>query len=313
MAISAFILAAGKGKRLYPFTLHTPKPMLPLLNKPIIQHSIERLLHANINQIGIVIPNNDVIIRNYIDKTFPHLDPVFVIQEKALGTAHAVLQIENYVETESFIVIAGDSLFPVHYLQQLCLTHLKEGNTITLSLEKMEFDLMKSSSTVDYRDGRVWQVREKPLTLEEVLSDLNSSALYMFSTAIFKRLSTIRKSIRGEFELATAINRTIDDGYRVGGVITSRVWHVSNSHDLWRFNLKFLSESSEKDMNNNKIGENVTFSKSSKIINSIIGDNAVINKDLRIENTVILSDSIVTRNYQNALVQKDYFETFSSK
>ena len=91
MTLSAFILAAGKGKRLYPFTLHTPKPMLPLLNKPIIQHSIERLLRANIDQIGIILPDNDLIIRNYIHKTFPQLDPVFIIQEKALGTAHAVL------------------------------------------------------------------------------------------------------------------------------------------------------------------------------------------------------------------------------
>ena len=60
-------------------------------------------------------------------------------------------------------------------------------------------------------------------------------------------LSNIKKSIRGEYELATAINKTIDDGYRVGGVITNRVCHVSNSYDLWRFNLEFLREYSEKD------------------------------------------------------------------
>ncbi len=313
MNISAFILAAGKGKRLYPYTLHTPKPMLPILNKPIIQHSIERLLYSNIYQIGIIIPNNDLIIKEFIHKVFPKLNPVFITQEKALGTAHAVSQIENYVETDNFIVIAGDSLFPVPYLQQLCLTHQKEGNTITLSLEKMEFDLMKSSSTVDYRDGRVWEIREKPATLEEILSDLNSSALYMFSTAIFKTLGKIKKSIRGEYELATAINKVIDDGYRVGGVITDRLCHISDSKDLWRFNLKFLSESSEKDENKNKIGQNVTLPISFKIKNSIIGDYVVINNDLRIENTVVLPKTIVKRNYKNALVQTDYFETFSSE
>ncbi|MFX0085362.1 MAG: sugar phosphate nucleotidyltransferase [Candidatus Hodarchaeota archaeon] len=313
MTISAFILAAGKGKRLYPYTLHTPKPMLPILNKPILQHSIERLLHSNINKIGIIIPNNDLIIKKFINKVFPKLNPAFIIQEKALGTAHAVSQIETHVETDNFIVIAGDSLFSVFYLQQLCLTHQKEGNMITLSLEKMEFDKMKSSSTVDYRDGRVWEVREKPTTLEEVFSDLNSSALYIFSTAIFKTLSKIKRSIRGEYELANAINKAIDDGYRVGGVITDRVCHISNSKDLWRFNLEFLKESSEKDENKNKIGQNVSLPISSKIKNSIIGDNVVINNDLRIENTVILPRTIVKRNFKNALVQTDYFETFSSE
>lgn len=313
MGISGFILAAGKGKRLHPFTLHTPKPMLSLLDKPIIHHSVSRLLQANIKRIGIVISQNDTLITQYIQKTFPELDTVFIVQKKVLGTAHAVMQLEDYTEKENFLVIAGDSLFHASYLQQLGVLHNEERNAITLSLVKMDFDQMKSSSTVDYHDRQVWEIREKPTTLDDILSDLNSAALYVFSNSIFDLLYKIKKSIRGEYELATVINKTIENGQRVGGLITDKVYHFSNSHDLWRFNMEFLENSSKRRSNGNLVDPSAKISKSSKIKNSIIGENVVINNNVRIENTVILPSTIVEKDYINALVQPGYYETFSSK
>lgn len=311
MTISAYILAAGKGTRLLPFTSHIPKPILPIVNKPIIHHSIERLLMADYQKIGIIISKNDTIIPQYIQKTFPQLNPLYIVQEEPLGTANAVLQIENNLETRNFLVIAGDSLFSAEYLQILGKTHIKEKNTITLSLEKMGFDLMQFSSTVDYCNGRVWKIREKPATPSKVLSNLNSSALYIFSKSIFKILQEIERSERDEYELATAINKSIDDGLRVGGVVTNRVCHISNTRDLWFFNLQFLNENRESDSNGNTIGQNVSYSDSSNIKNSVIGDNVIINGDFTIKNSVIMRDTKIERNFTNALVQKGYFEVFS--
>ena len=283
------------------------------MDKPIIHHSVSRLLQANITRIGIVISQNDTIITQYIQKTFPELDAVFIVQEKVLGTAHAVMQLEDYTEKENFLVIAGDSLFHASYLQQLGVLHNEERNTITLSLEKMDFDQMKSSSTVDYHDRQVWEIREKPTTLDDVLSGLNSAALYVFSNSIFDLLYKIKKSIREEYELATVINKTIENGQRVGGLITDKVYHFSNSHDLWRFNMEFLEKRSKRKSNGNLIEQSAQISKSSKIRNSIIGENVIINNNVRIENTVILPSTIVEKDYMNALVQPGYYETFSSK
>jgi len=313
MGISGFILAAGKGKRLHPFTLHTPKPMLPLLDKPIIHHSVSRLLQANIKRIGIVISQNDTLITQYIQKTFPELDTVFIVQEEVLGTAHAVMQLEDYTEKENFLVIAGDSLFHASHLQQLGVLHNEERNAITLSLEKMDFDQMKSSSTVDYHDRQVWEIREKPTILDDVLSNLNSAALYVFSNSIFDLLCKIKKSIREEYELASVINKMIKNGQRVGGLITDKVYHFSNSHDLWRFNMEFLEKWSKRQSNGNLIEQSAEISKSSKIKNSIIGEDVIINNNVSIENTVILPSTIVEKDYINALVQPGYYETFSSK
>ena len=138
--ISAFILAAGRGTRMGPFSHDVPKPMLPLLNNPIIFHSLNRLLKAGFKDFGIIIHNDDLIIPPYVKKRFPTLNPKFIIQKEPLGTGHAVLQIEQNLNVENFLVIAGDSLFPVIFLKQLVVKHLKDNNAITLSLEEMNFD-----------------------------------------------------------------------------------------------------------------------------------------------------------------------------
>ncbi|MFX0210956.1 MAG: sugar phosphate nucleotidyltransferase [Candidatus Hodarchaeota archaeon] len=310
MSVSAFILAAGIGSRMYPFSYSTPKPMLPLLNKPILQHSIERLLKADLRNIGIVIQKDDKIIPSFIDMAFPDLNTLFIVQEKALGTAHAVLQVEEYLSTKNFLVIAGDSLFSASFLKELCRTHIEERNDITLSLEKMEFNLMKDSSTVDYRNGRVLEVREKPQTPAEILSDLNSAALYIFSKSFFNLIKDIEKTKRGEYELVTAINKTIHHGGQVGGLIAKRVCHISTSHDLWRYNLKFLHKIQKGKVNENIIGKNVHIDESAVIRNSILGDNSIVKKGVVITSSVVLPNTIIDRNYENSLVQSDYYECY---
>ncbi len=312
MTTSAFILAAGKGKRMLPFTQGISKPMLPLINKPIIFHSIERLLSAGITQIGIVVKEEDKIIPKRILEAFPELNPIFIIQKESLGTAHAVLQIEEFVNTDNFIVIAGDSLFSPSFLEKLVIIHFEEKNAITLSLEKMEFELMKHSSTVDYRNGRVWKVKEKPQTKSEVLSDLNSAALYIFSKSIFTIIPQLEKTERGEYELATAINKSIQMNQRVGGVETQRVCHISTPYDLWWFNLQFLGEQRLGKRGGNIIGQKVTIFKSAKVENSVLGDNTIVKSGVKLKNSVVLPNTTIREDYKNSLIQKEFSLEFES-
>ena len=285
--------------------------MLPILNKPIIFHSIERLIKAQISDIGIIIGKNDQVLPSYINTTFPDLNPCFVKQEEPLGTAHAVLQVQDHLTTDQFLVIAGDSLFSPSFLKQLYETHLKEDNAITLALEKMEFDLMRVSSTVDYRNGRVYEVREKPQTPEEILSDLNSAALYMFSNSIFNVIKGIKKSIRGEYELVTAVNKTISMGGQVGGVLTERVCHISTTRDLWRFNLEFLHETLKGDINENLIGTNVIIRESADVRNSILGNHSIVEEGVVLRNCVVLPHTAIENSHKDALIKSNYAEYFN--
>ncbi|MHA2239758.1 MAG: nucleotidyltransferase family protein, partial [Candidatus Hodarchaeales archaeon] len=178
---SAYILAAGAGTRLYPFSKQIVKPLLPILNKSILFHSIERLNQAGIKNLGIVIRENDEEIVKFVKSEYPDHNIDYIAQKDPLGTGHAVLQIRPHLKTPHMLIIAGDSIFPVEFINEICQVHQNEKNSITLALEPMLFEKMQYSSTVDYHSGRIWQIREKPKTKEEILSNLNSAALYVFT------------------------------------------------------------------------------------------------------------------------------------
>jgi glucose-1-phosphate thymidylyltransferase len=312
MAVSAFILAAGKGTRMYPYSKEIIKPLLPVINKPLILHVIDRLFETKIRfgKIGVVIQKGEQQIPEIIDNCYPKVSFEYIIQDKPLGTGHAVLQLENRVNSNDFLVIAGDSLFPSKFIRKLVDSHKKNHNSATLALEKMNFDQMRHCSTVKFSNGRVWDIREKPKTKEEVLSDLNSAAMYLFSQSIFKALYRTQLSVRKEYELVSAIKELILQKKKIGGTIVSRVLHISNSHDLWHYNQILLSETTSKDLNGNLIGDNVVISESTKISNSVIGNHSQIRDNVELVNTVVLPNSIVTRNFSNSLVLSDYAETF---
>ncbi|MFW9854105.1 MAG: nucleotidyltransferase family protein [Candidatus Thorarchaeota archaeon] len=312
MITTAYILAAGKGVRLYPFSKVYPKSLLPLINRPILFHSIERLLKAGIINIGIVVPTESAQIISQVQGTFPDLEVTWIVQKTPLGTANAVIQVEKHLKDENFIVIAGDSLFSVSFLQTLSKVHLDDQNWITLSLEKMDFELMRYSSTVDYRDGRICGVREKPQTFDDTFSDLNSAACYAFSHSIFPYLKRARKSTRNEYELTSVINEIIRGAHPVGGVKTDRVCHITTPIDLWWYNLQFLRTIRPKDPIGTLIGKAVSVSGEVTLSRSVIGDHVIIQEGChQIVDSVILSDSVLQRDYKNALVLRDYCQQFS--
>jgi glucose-1-phosphate thymidylyltransferase len=312
MITTAYILAAGKGTRLYPFSNAYPKSMLPLINKPILFHSIESVLKAGITNIGIVVPIERSWIMSQVESTFPDLDIRWVVQEIPLGTSHAILQVEEELKGKNFVVIAGDSLFHASFLRNLGTIHLKDRNWVTLSLEKMDFELMRASSTVDYRDGCVWGVREKPRIRDEIFSEFSAAACYAFSRSIFPFLRRVEKSIRKEYELAPAINEIIRSKHRVGGVKTDRVCHISTPFDLWWFNLQFLQDSKLKDSKGNLIGKEVSYESDVSITNSVIGDYTTVQDGCyEIRNSVILPHTELTRNCKNVLAMSDHYQQFS--
>ena len=138
------------------------------------------------------------------------------------------------------MIVAGDSLFPIDFISEICQVHRSEKNMITLALESMPFEQMQHSSTVDYHSGRIWEIREKPATREEVLSEFNSAAFYVFKDTIFNELNNIKKSIRNEYEIASAINLVIKQNKRVGGTIVDIVYHLSTVSDLWGINMGLI-------------------------------------------------------------------------
>src|SRR4030067_1516477 len=101
MMKQAVILAAGEGQRLRPFTVTKPKAMLTIAGKPILQHVVEALAQNGIRQIIIVAGYHREQIFDYMGtgKQFG-TDILYVTQERQLGTAHALAQIEHTIKDD---------------------------------------------------------------------------------------------------------------------------------------------------------------------------------------------------------------------
>ena len=106
--MKAVILAAGEGKRLRPFTESIPKVMLPVSNKPILEYVIDACKNSGIGEIVLVVGYKKEVIMEYF-KNYKGIKLTYVVQDKQLGTAHALIQAKNKLN-ESFIVLSGDNI-----------------------------------------------------------------------------------------------------------------------------------------------------------------------------------------------------------
>src|ERR1035437_2709258 len=106
----AVILAAGEGQRLRPFTVTKPKAMLSIAGKPILQYVIESLEQNGIREVVIVVGYHREQIFDYFGTGEQFgVEISYVVQERQLGTAHALAQAKNAVKGE-FILLPGDNL-----------------------------------------------------------------------------------------------------------------------------------------------------------------------------------------------------------
>ena len=110
--MKALILAAGKGSRLYPATLSTPKPLMPIGGKETLFFIIKEILDNGINSIGIVVSKeNSEEIKKFISNSNFKGNISLIIQHEQLGVAHAVKISQSFIGKEDFILYLGDNLF----------------------------------------------------------------------------------------------------------------------------------------------------------------------------------------------------------
>ena len=104
------ILSAGKGSRIDPFNTHFPKPMLPILNRPIIEHQLDQMKAVGIREVIVVVGHlKEHIINHLGDGSRFGVAVRYVEQRSTLGIAHAVMQLEPHIDRH-FLLYLGDIL-----------------------------------------------------------------------------------------------------------------------------------------------------------------------------------------------------------
>lgn len=179
----AFILAAGKGLKMRPFTYEMPKTMIPVHGRPILEYTIELLRNYDIRNIIILIGYLGQKIKNYFgDGTKYGVKITYITEKKEVGTARPLLLAKRYLKEKSFLLIYGDILVDID-LADMISFHQEEKGIATVALTSVAEP--SPYGVVKLRGNKILGFEEKP-TRDLRLSRLISSGLFIMEPEIFE-------------------------------------------------------------------------------------------------------------------------------
>ncbi len=179
--MKAIIMAGGAGARLRPLTIKRPKPMVTIVNKPIISHLVDLLKRHGITEIIITVQYLADIIQNYLGNGANFgLDIVYSIEETPLGTAGSVKNVQSWLD-DTFLVISGDAVTNFD-LTKIIQYHQTYQATATLALYKMADPLDYGVVTLN-QQGHVSRFQEKP-SRGAVMSDYVNTGIYVLEPKV---------------------------------------------------------------------------------------------------------------------------------
>lgn len=179
--MKAVIMAGGEGTRLRPLTCNRPKPMVPIINKPVMEHIIELLKKHELKDIAVTLQYLPDMIKDYFgDGKELGVDLRYYVEDKPMGTAGSVKNAEEFLD-DTFIVISGDALTDID-LGKAIDFHNNKGAAATLVLKKVDIPLEYGVVVTD-ENGRITRFLEKP-SWGEVFSDTVNTGIYILSPEV---------------------------------------------------------------------------------------------------------------------------------
>ena len=181
--VKAMIMAAGLGTRLWPLTDLVPKPMVPILNRPVMEHIVRLLERHGVREVAANLHYYPDEIRGHFgDGEAFGLDMRFRYEEELLGTAGGVGNFRDLLGGDTFLVVSGDALTDVD-LTAFLARHRASGGIATMAVKRVP-DPSLYGVVVHDAAGRVTGFQEKP-SREEARSDLCNCGIYAFEPRIF--------------------------------------------------------------------------------------------------------------------------------
>jgi mannose-1-phosphate guanylyltransferase/phosphomannomutase len=182
--MKAVVMAGGEGSRLRPLTLNRPKPMVPLVNRPVMAHIVELLKRHGLREIIATLQYRAEDIQNdFGDGTNFDISIDYSVEQVPLGTAGSVKYAEKYLDrAEPFIIIiSGDALTDFN-LSEILAFHQRVGALVTITLYHVPNPL-EYGVIITGADGRIERFLEKP-SWGEVISDTVNTGLYVLSPEV---------------------------------------------------------------------------------------------------------------------------------
>jgi len=242
----AILPAAGLGTRFLPATKASPKEMMPIIDKPLIQYAVEEAMSCGIEEFVVITGKYKRAIEDHFDSAYEleeklrssgknklleeinklsHINFAYIRQRVALGLGHAILCAKPFVKDEPFVVMLSDDVVdPDCFLLQEMIRVYDELKCPVIALEEVPSSEVSRYGVIDGTlDGNVYRIKnlvEKPRP-EDAPSNLAIIGRYIVTPDIFDVLEKQKPGAGGEIQLTDALrellNRRVIYGYLIKG------------------------------------------------------------------------------------------------
>ncbi len=316
--MKAVVMAGGFGTRIQPLTNSRPKPMLPIINRPMMEHTMMNLKELGITEFIVLLYFKPEIIKEYFgDGSDFGIKITYVVPDDDYGTAGAVKLAQEYIGDDNFIIISGDLVTDFDF-QKIFDYHAEKKSKLTITLTSVDNPL-EFGVVIANEEGKIEKFLEKP-SWGEVFSDTINTGIYViepeileyipanenfdFAKDLFPRL--MREGIDLMAGHAEGYWRDVGnpESYRdvYDDILTGKI-ALKMSPVEQRFpdgvlysDEPYTLDSSVEIIGKVILGKDVQIKKGVKLNNVVIGDNVTIGAESKIRNTVIWDDVKIGRN-----------------
>ena len=225
--MKAVIMAGGEGTRLRPLTANQPKPMLPLANRPIMEHIVRHVRNHGVKEIVVTVQFLASQVRNYFgDGSDMDVDLTYATEPRPLGTAGSVRNAAEQLQ-ETFTVISGDALTDIG-LDEVAAFHRRSGALGTVVTKRVE-DPLEFGIVIATEDGRIERFLEKP-HWGQVFSDTINTGIYVLEPEVF---DYIPEDVPADFA-ADVFPKLLAAGAPLYACVAEGYWEDVGSLDAYR-------------------------------------------------------------------------------
>lgn len=306
------VMAGGFGTRIRPLSANLPKPMLPMVNRPILEHVLHLLKRYGLDEVVLLLYHQPETIKDYFgDGSRCGMRLHYYTADADYGTAGAVKRGAALVDSDSYMVLSGDVLCDFN-LQDVIAAHRQSGADVTITLTRVANPL-QFGIVITGPDGRVTRFLEKP-TWGEVFSDTINTGLYVLQREVMDAIQD-EGAVDFSKDLFPAL---LADGRPLYGTIQEGYWrdigdpdsYLQAHHDICAGRVKSIEVPGEP---LNLLGRDVRVEGQGTIENVelrgtvVLGRGCEVEPGARLENSVIGPGAKIRANadLRNAVVWAD--------
>ncbi|TNY36348.1 mannose-1-phosphate guanyltransferase [Thermomonospora catenispora] len=225
--MKAVVMAGGEGTRLRPMTANQPKPLLPVINRPIMEHVLRLLKRHGLTETVVTVQFLAALIRNYFgDGEELGMSLSYATEEVPLGTAGSVKNAQEALRDDRFLVISGDALTDID-LTDMVRFHERSGALVTVGLKRVPNPLEFGIVIVD-EEGRIQRFLEKP-TWGQVFSDTVNTGIYVMEPEV---LDHVAEGMPVDWS-GDVFPKLLAEGAPLYGYVADCYWEDVGTHDSY--------------------------------------------------------------------------------